>query len=382
MITLYTGVPGSGKTYKMVYDLSKFLEKNPDIMLISNIRNLKFAHTSFDDYLEELYPKARLTDKIEKFFDFEHQQSLNTLFGGPVMYVLDECQLYFPRRNSLPNTEAYLQRHRHLGHYLFLATQSVRLINSNFVPLIESEFHAGRRTISLFGEIHYKEKSPQSPQTIKTVTLRPNKKIFSLYQSFEAKEINKPKPALWKIMILPLLLSPFFYLFHQKYMKVPVKEVKKIESPTGSTNIRNNNQTSLPPRPVQNNQVSQAELEATKMAMRLTTDKNKELLQLLEKKERVFLPVLQIGDVRMTVCPDTQAVIPIEKVKHKVVCVSEGLSCYYDRFPNEAISLANVDYTFPGNGFVIPTPVKPAREKDPGPASFVDEELVKELANK
>ncbi len=230
MIYLYTGVPGSGKTYKMVHDLSAFLEKNPDIAIISNIRDLRLGHTDFENFLDELFPGQKWPQQIEMFFDYDHQQKLNEKFGGPIMYVLDECQLYFPRRMGLPRTEAYLQRHRHLGHFIYLASQSSRLVNSSFIPLIETEYHAARRSISFLGEIHYKEKSPQSNQIIRNITLRPKKNIFDLYKSFETAEIKKPKPVLFKFFFLPLLLSPVFYLFYTNYLSIPEKKPAQSET--------------------------------------------------------------------------------------------------------------------------------------------------------
>lgn len=322
MITLYTGVPGSGKSYKMVHDLAAFVEKQPEVPIVSNIRNLKLGHEDFDNLLNELFPGEKLSQQIERFFDYDHQKELSNKFGGPIMYVLDECQLYFPRRAGLPKTESYLQRHRHLGHYLFLATQSARLINSNFIPLIETEIHAARRTISFMGEIHYKEKSPQSRQITNSFSIRPKKKIFELYQSFEAAEINRPKPVLLKYFIIPLLFSPLLYVFYDKYLRVPVKEEKRIE------------------RSVPDQSAPKSADPKLKQELELLQLEIVKLQEQINNTERVFLPVVAAGDRKITIDPDTRAVVDLGKIKHRVTCVNGGLTCYFDRPVNSGVKIA------------------------------------------
>jgi hypothetical protein len=307
MISLYSGVPGSGKTYKMVHDLAAFLEKNPDITIISNIRDLRLGHTDFENFLDELFPGHKLAQQIEMFFDYDHQQKLNEKFGGPVMYVLDECQLYFPRRMSLPKTEAYLQRHRHLGHFIYLASQSSRLVNSSFIPLIETEYHAARRTISFLGEIHYKEKSPQSNQIIRSITVRPKKKIL------DAAVIASPNT--------------------DKLLRERDKLLADVSRLTDRMSI--------------------LDIENEQMRFKL------------EEKERVFLPVVLVGCKKMTIYPDTSAYVELKKIKRRVTCVGdEGLKCYFDREVNGAIRVyGSNDYSSSlrnSNSFLSPPQIPPS----------------------
>ena len=379
MIVLYTGTPGAGKSYKMVHDLAAFLEKNPEINVISNIRNLRIGHTNFDDYLDELFPKMKLSQQVESFFDYEHQAQLNEKFSGPIMYVLDECQLYFPRRTSLPQTEAYLQRHRHLGHYIFLATQAVRLINSNFVPLIETEYHAARRTISFFGEIHYKEKSPQSNHIVGKMTLRPKKEIFQLYQSFDAAEIRKPRPALFKFFLLPLLFLPLFYVFYNKYLTVPQKD-EPLSAP-----VQTRAEPSLEiDRMKRQSDYLRSELSALQAKVEGLTIENARLRDSMEQKVRVFLPVVQQGGRKLTVDPETGAITEPGKIKgHKVVCINNGVTCYYDKPVNGGLRIQ--DEYQPGRSYGVTAPTPPTvAVKDPpadkaGPGSFIDASMFENL---
>ena len=363
----------------MVHDLAAFLQKNSEINIISNIRNLKLGHTNFDDFLDELFPNQKLSQQVEKFFSYDHQVKLNERFGGPIMYVLDECQLYFPRRTSLPETEAYLQRHRHLGHYIYLATQAVRLINSNFVPLIETEFHAARRTISFFGEIHYKEKNPQSNHIVNKLTLRPKKEIFDLYQSFEAAEIKKPKPALFRYFLLPLLLAPLFYVFYDKYLKVPQKKETRIESTSSAP--------SAPPEADKlKRQIDylRSELSASQARVEGLTVENANLRSTLDQKVRVFLPVVQQGNKKLTVDPETGAVTEPSKIKgHKVTCINNETTCFYDKPIQGGVQLYDNYQSGRSFGTLTATPapsiIKVERENKAGPGSFIDPSMFEDL---
>lgn len=327
---LYTGVPGSGKSYRLVFDVDKLLNSDPDITVIANIKGLKLPHIDFDEFLQECIPHAvDLSDRLEKFFEYEHQARLNEKFGGPVMYVLDECQSYFPRRKSLPNTELYFQKHRHLGHHVLMATQSCKLLNQNLVALIELEYQAVRRSASLFGELRYRTKSPQSTEVISTVTLRPKKRIFELYKSFENDELKRPRKELL-LKLWPLLLLPFLVLLFIKGLPKAPEAVKPKTAPR------------------QNRSMAPAEIEDRRFIPTQATTRQVETLEReiddlkrkLNDKERVFLTVVKTGNSRLTIDPDTQAVVALESLNRSVICLRGGLNCYYDRPVNSGVKVA------------------------------------------
>lgn len=327
---LYTGVPGSGKSYRLVYDVDRLLNENPDITVIANIKGLKLPHLDFDDFLLECVPEAAdLSDRLEKFFDYEHQSRMNEKFGGPVMYVLDECQSFFPRRKSLPNTELYFQKHRHLGHHVLMATQACKLLNQNLVALMELEYQAVRRSASLFGELRYRTKSPQSNEVISTVTLRPKKRIFELYRSFENDELKRPRRELlrklWPVLLLPVAV----YLFYLGLPKAPepvkpkpVPKSSQAAALVGTENIQYNQARST------TRQVEELEREIEGLKRKLND------------KERVFLTVVKVGDRRLTIDPDTNAVVEMGMIRKPMTCIGD-LRCYYDRPVNSGVKVAD-----------------------------------------
>ena len=399
MIQLYTGVPGSGKTYKMVSDLDAFLqtEGSEDVYLLTNIHGLKLQHLDFEDFVRESLGDmpGGFSPKLEKFFSYEYQSELTQKLEGPLFYVLDECQLYFPRRASMPNTEEYLQRHRHLGHNIYLASQSSKLINTRIVPLIEMEYSAVRRSISFFGEMRYRVKSPQSEQLVKTITIYPKKRVFELYKSFDSAEIRKPQRQLLRRILPLLIMLPIAaYFFYQRAFNVEARNARFVGSSSST----------ISSEPGVQNQVAGSAVQALRQEHNKEVSELKGKLKTFEEKlavkERYILEVIKVGERRLTVDPDTLSVVEIEKIKHKVSCVADGLRCYFDRAPDEAVRFAasadsvHVQQTenrqspflspIPGDitGISIkPGPARPNRQnqtlpQSQGSGSFVTEDLV------
>lgn len=331
MMQLYTGVPGSGKSYRLVYDVDRLLNDEPDITVIANIKGLKLPHIDFDELLEECVPNGiDLTDRLEKFFEYGHQAKMNDRFGGPVMYVLDECQTYFPSRKSLPNTELYFQKHRHLGHHVLMATQSCKLLNKNLVALMELEYQAVRRSASIFGELRYRTKSPQSSEVINTVTLRPKKRIFELYKSFENDELKRPRKELLR-KLWPVLLLPFLVLLFIKGLPKAPEPAKPKSSPSQN-------------RPLAPAEIEDRRYVQVKESIRQIENLEQEIEELkrqINDKERVFLTVVKAGGKRLTIDPDTQAVVDLMLIRHKISCLNDGLTCYYDRPINSGVKVAD-----------------------------------------
>lgn len=395
-IQLYSGVPGSGKTYKMVADLDAFLQRKPDVNLVSNIKGLQLPHQDFDDMLLHYFPEQSLTilQRIEQFFVYEFQESLNVTYGGPVMYVLDECQEYFPHLTKLPNTERYLQRHRHLGHNLYLATQASSLLSSKVVALIEIELHAVRRSISFLGEFHYRRQSPQTHQLIDSKTVFPKKRIFNLYKSFDVGEIAKPKKTLWlKFWPLILLIFALYYLITNVF-----NVDKKVERMTGKPRSVSSSSVSssapLTAKPSEtasfsNRPVSKPEPVTNPEIDRLQKEVEK-LRRQADDTERVFLTVVKMGDKQITIDPDTQAIVDIRRIKYRIICINEGLTCYYDRPISGGIKIADTvvpsDIGMPSASSMGRAALESVAHDgqrfrsivtpQAGPGSFVDESLV------
>lgn len=123
MITLITGVPGSGKTLRALAEVKALAEKDSRPVYYSGINELALSWLEIDP---------------SKWFEAE---------SGAII-VIDECQTVFrPRGNAaaVPEAVARLETHRHAGHDLFLITQHPMLIDPNIRRLVGRHLHVSRR---------------------------------------------------------------------------------------------------------------------------------------------------------------------------------------------------------------------------------------------
>ena len=249
-IFLITGKPGAGKTYFQVkHLLDKYYKydkdkdeyvKKFDFVLISNIPNLNLEHVSLDEamvtkcksmaklealrlgsndqeVIDELYDEY-WTDRIRYFFNYQHQQRL-TDKATNIIYAISECQKLFGSDLGKQKwkTEVFqmFQEHRHLGLSFYMDTQSRKLLHSDIYALVEKETNARPRTMSVLGEFQYHEFVDGSKITSMPKGVKPDKKVFECYRGFIHEEVEKPKKALTKLLIILLCGFAFSYsIYH------------------------------------------------------------------------------------------------------------------------------------------------------------------------
>lgn len=126
MITLITGLPGSGKSLFAVRELVKN-SKSEDI-------RPAFADIDGLDY-----------DRL-RAFPLEDATAWHELPDGSII-VMDECQRVFPPRSNgskVPPHVSMLETHRHHGHDLYLITQAPRLLDYHVRSLVGRHIHITR----------------------------------------------------------------------------------------------------------------------------------------------------------------------------------------------------------------------------------------------
>ncbi len=189
MITLITGLPGSGKslfTLKTVKDLAD--KENRPV----------FYHG-----IPELTLDWQLMDKGEDW----------TECPKGAIIVIDECQTTFrPRANgaTVPKHVSQLEVHRHDGHDLFLITQHPMLLDGNVRRLVGRHYHVVRfygfqkSTIHEFQSVRENVKSLKDSMEKHFVY---PKEVFGWYKSADMHTMKKRIPArLVLVIVLPLLL--------------------------------------------------------------------------------------------------------------------------------------------------------------------------------
>lgn len=242
---LHTGVPGSGKTYLMVakmvntfFDWSiekqEFVRKpeHQNLTIISNIESLTLEHKDLEQLMEkrcDVLAKKKasetgitdqdvikeyyfdfLSEKVRWFFNHEYQQRLTQVFG-PIVYCIEEVQNYFDvkrfaRAAWARDTCYYFEKHRHLGHTIYMDTQHNSKIAPDIRVLFETEIEAKPRTMSITGEFRYNEYSSGVKVNQLPIICKPKKNIFSCYKSMAHQETVKPKKPLVKLAVFIVVM--------------------------------------------------------------------------------------------------------------------------------------------------------------------------------
>lgn len=190
MITLITGLPGSGKTLFTLKTVKDLAEKENRPVFYHGIPELTLGW--------------ELMDKPEDWPD---------LPNGSIV-VIDECQSTFrPRAASVtpPRHVAEFETHRHRGFDFFLITQHPMLLDGNVRRLTGRHYHVNRfygfqkSTIHEFQQVRDNvDKSTKG--SIQNHFVYP-KEVFSWYKSADMHTIKKRLPMrLFMMVLLPLVL--------------------------------------------------------------------------------------------------------------------------------------------------------------------------------
>lgn len=203
MISLITGLPGSGKTSLMVYMLMTRDDLKNRPLYVDGIPDLKIP-----------------TQEIPEGEDMTTWH--NWAPTGAIL-VIDEAQRIFRPRPSGAKVPDYIQEletHRHKGIDIFIMTQHPRLIDVNLRSLIGEHRHISNTLLGV-KRISYWQScaNPESRADIaeaKNSLFRVKKEAFGMYKS--AEEHNKVKTNLSSIVyIFPVVLGiTVFLVFSQK----------------------------------------------------------------------------------------------------------------------------------------------------------------------
>ncbi|MCF7521964.1 zonular occludens toxin domain-containing protein [Neisseria sp. ZJ106] len=228
MLYLITGVPGSGKTLKMISDLMnrKDLQNRP--LYLDGIPEVK----------GDIIPNQPIPEG-------ESMQTWHKWAPTGAILVIDECQRVFrprPSGSKVPDYVAELETHRHKGIDIFLLTQHPRLIDINVRSLIGHHCHIGKTNLGVRRMIEWERfGDPQSKtdvqNAVKSVyTL--DKNAFGVYKSAEEHTKIKVKRSkaiyILPVAILVVLIGCFYVYKSWKTIEKPTNTAKKIEAQASS----------------------------------------------------------------------------------------------------------------------------------------------------
>lgn len=223
MIIIMTGKPGTGKTYRAVYDAYQQRNKYYIIHNITGLKHDLFPHIAT---LDDVGGHAVLTD----FSAFRAVcQRINDDFGLSTLWIIDECYRYLDK--DYPGIKEVLATHRHTGATIWLIAQHINMISTCYRRLIDFELRC--KTSGLFaflGVFLYTHRV--EGEGYKLDFRRKLQRIYALYQS--ATLHVKHRSFLVPVAMIFIAVGAYWSFF-----TTPFKEPPK----------------TLPPRPAVRNEV-------------------------------------------------------------------------------------------------------------------------------
>jgi len=229
MAILITGLQGSGKSYKAMYDM--YTQQNKYYKIFTNLDGLKktpkILPLNFkkftDDILAECY-NIIVTQSKEYEDVIEYLQRIYMLPDdvskeNRIMLVIDEAQNYFNKKN--PVLAWFITQHRHLYMELVLITQKYTLLHSDY-HLFNIAYNAFP-PVKQFSKnsIAYNEYAGLPMNTdnfVRKFSLKKEKKIFDMYVSGDKVESpNILKRFIWMLFIAIGVIVAVIYYFANIY---------------------------------------------------------------------------------------------------------------------------------------------------------------------
>lgn len=197
MISIFTGLPGSGKSLHSARVIRRYLRRRKPVFCNFPINGDSLGCDGWEDCFhyrsnDDLDPAELVAFSKSRFAD-----------GRPVeddiLLVVDEAQLVFNSRNWNDSRRMdwllFFSQHRHFGYRVVLVAQDAQMIDKQFRALIEYE-HNHRKmanfgtigaVFTLFGLIPLFQDAQYMFQTetrIGTNWFVPSKRLYSLYDSY------------------------------------------------------------------------------------------------------------------------------------------------------------------------------------------------------
>ena len=195
MISVYTGTPGSGKSYMATRAAYEWIVRLHPRPVIANYR-LSFPD-KYAGYFHYRSNADLTVDYLESFAD--EYFSTHEFHESQILLIQDEIQITansrtWSDRDRLRWIEFYSQ-HRHLGYEIIMIAQSTNMVDRQFRALFEyevnhrklSNFGIVGRLLSLvaFGRVYTQVTTYYGlKERIGVRFFVPRSKIFRLYDSF------------------------------------------------------------------------------------------------------------------------------------------------------------------------------------------------------
>ena len=226
MLYLITGVPGSGKTLKMISDLMKR----------KDLQNRPLYLDGIPEVDGTIIPNLPIPDG-------ESMETWHKWAPAGAILVIDECQRVFrprPSGSKVPEHVAELETHRHRGIDIFLLTQHPRLVDLNVRSLIGHHCHISKTNLGVRRMFEWERCGDPQSRTdvegaVKSVyTL--DKKAFGVYKSAEehTKIRTKLSRTVYAFPIVLLIVIVAAWSSYNRWQRLNAEEAQTQPAPVAA----------------------------------------------------------------------------------------------------------------------------------------------------
>jgi zona occludens toxin len=257
MLEYYTGVPGSGKTYRAVsYAYDCFIDEKSKVykkykFFYTNINEFKFDafNSGIDDVAFVLHMDKLLVSlsELHKLYlnnesDAVLLQRSKELNLSDTLFIIDEAHNFFDTKNDV--LIWWLSYHRHLHQDIILITQNLSLIFKKYLSFGEFYYNAVSSSLRLRGSVFtyhqfIKWQLYKNSHT-NTFKIKFNPAVYALYSSGANTQGTKVIHKFIAIAVfLFIVVIIFFKLYVSHFSNSDSNATKKQDS-----NVQKNNLSS------------------------------------------------------------------------------------------------------------------------------------------
>jgi len=223
MMTLFTGMPGAGKTAAMVD-------------LIANLPGDRPIFVHFDPASRTRPNQVLLHESLTIPHQPIHADDWPDHLPDDAILIIDEVQSCWRPRGSgakVPNAIAALETNRHAGIDIYMTTQAPRLVDANVRGLVNRHVHI--RDTGWLGRYWYEWPECNDGLTWKTCPVKrkytPPKSVFSLYKSAVSHhEFKRTIPKAFYLSLLAFFLLAVMAFFAFKVVNRSAAPVDLVPS--------------------------------------------------------------------------------------------------------------------------------------------------------
>jgi hypothetical protein len=196
MITLYSGIPGSGKSYKMVHDLDEVKKK--DYFSPEEGRDWELACREAGQDVKEFFSKD---------YQIEFSKGIREKYGKNILVIIDESHEWFDKNHK--DLKMWLSYHRHLNQDIWLVAHRSTNLSSVYRSFIEVEYRAKHGSfISIPGFFLYNR--ILGGEKVGYKFTKKKQEVFNLYKS-QDKGFKKQRPSMLLPVVLLICVGAVFY---------------------------------------------------------------------------------------------------------------------------------------------------------------------------